>query len=117
MAILTPVNPIDSNKVMELLDSAEKAFIEVMEGHQSLEIFREKILIPFFKALRTAISKLPTIYTYEGARDYGFWKLSKNSISVTCSICGKNSYSGITPYCPNCGHPMKENENELERLH
>ena len=109
--VVTPIKPIDSNKVLEILEKAKADIPRTIVDESNWEEAMEDIL----KEVAVFIMRLPTIHVGYVINTYGYW-MPGAGMKVKCSNCMAGSYDDKAHYCPNCGVPMKEKQDVLAQL-
>lgn len=109
--VVTPINPIDGNKVLEILENAKADIPRTIVDESNWKEAMEDIL----KEVAVFVMRLPTIHVENVTNTYGYW-MRGTGMNVKCSNCMAGNYSSTARYCPNCGVPMKEKQDVLARL-
>ena len=109
--VVTPIKPIDGNKVLEILENAKANISRTIVDESNWEKTVEDIL----KEVAVFVMRLPTIHVGNVINTYGYW-IPGTIMKVKCSNCMAESYDDKAHYCPNCGVPIKEKQDVLARL-
>ena len=113
--MVKPVNPVDSNQILEVLNESTASLREAIADQEQWQKISEKLIIPMFNVIKATILQLPTVRAFSGAEEYGYWEPGLG-LKVRCSCCKNDTLGGKTNFCPNCGIPMKEKQDVLARL-
>ena len=109
--VVTPINPIDSNKVLEILEKAKSDMQQTIIDESNWKETIEDIL----NEITVFVMRLPTIYVGAVINTSGYW-MQGTGIKVKCSNCRAESYDEQAHYCPNCGVHMEDKNNAMVRL-
>ena len=109
--VVTPINPIDGNKVLEILENAKADIPRTIVDESNWKEAMEDIL----KEVAVFVMRLPTIHVGNVTNTYGYW-MPGTGMKVKCSNCMAGSYDDKAHYCPNCGVPMEDKNNAMARL-
>lgn len=113
--MVKPVNPVDSNQVLEVLNESAASVREAVADQEEWQKISEKLIIPMFNVIKATILQLPIVRAFSGTEEYGYWEPGLG-LKVRCSCCKKETPGSKTNFCPNCGMPMKEKQDVLARL-
>lgn len=109
--VVTPIKPIDSNKVLEILEKAKADIPRTIVDESNWEEAMEDIL----KEVAVFVMRLPTIHVGNVINTYGYW-IPGTIMKAKCSNCMTESHNDKARYCPNCGIPMEDKNNAMARL-
>ena len=109
--VVTPIKPIDSNKVLEIIEKAKADIPRTIVDESNWEEVMEDIL----KEVAVFVMRLPTIHGYPAVNTTSYWTRG-SGIQVKCANCKKESYDENARYCPHCGIPMEDKNHAMARL-
>ena len=109
--VVTPIKPIDGNKVLEILENAKADIPRTIVDESNWEEAMEDIL----KEVAVFVMRLPTIRANTAVNTTSYWTRG-SGIRVKCMSCKAESYDENARYCPYCGIPMEDKESAMARL-
>lgn len=115
--------PIDKNTILDFLLDKRNELAKTMDKDGATEdkeiasynALVENCAFPLIDGILTKITMMPTVPVIGRDPSIGYWTPA-GGLKLKCSCCEKDSYSGKTPYCPNCGSLMGDRDDFLANL-
>lgn len=112
------IRPIDSNAMVDFLLDKRNELVKKF-GAEDAELEEKEILdsciIPIIDCIIEKTMSFPIVKAFDGNLNIGYWEPT-TGLKMKCSFCKKDSYSGNSPYCPNCGSHMGDKNDVLAKL-
>ena len=123
VVLVSYIVPIDKNTILDFLLDKRNELANTMDKNGATEdkeiasynALVENCAFPLIDGILTKITMMPTVPVIGRDPSIGYWTPT-GGLKLRCSCCEKDSYSGKTPYCPNCGSLMGDRDDFLASL-
>ena len=125
VVLVNYIVPVDKNTILDFLLDKRNELAKMINKDEitpeddndlaSESDIIETCLVPLIDCILAKIATMPTVPVIGRDSNIGYW-MPAGGLKLKCSCCEKDSYSGRTPYCPNCGSLMGDRDDFLANL-